>query len=222
MEKRTPRRLPLATASVAFMPDWESMPTEPGSVSGVVHEGDAAAGGVDAHAVGADQADAGAVEQVDQLGFEAGAFFLAGFAEAGGEEVDDGDAFFGGVLDQAEDVLRGDGGDQVVDVAGDVGEGFVEDGAVVELAAAGVEGVDVWDAVEIADAAEEGLATAPAGAACGDAGDGDGFGGEGGGEGGLRVQVARFGATIGVGRATTCHGRNSYQAGTRGVYQWVR
>ena len=145
---------------------------------------------MDAHAVGADQADTAVAQAFERFALEVGALGAAGFGEARGEEVDGADAFGDAVVDQAEDRGGGHGGDDVVNVVGDVGQRAVEGGAVGELAALGVEAVDALEAVEVADAAQEGLAAAPARVGGGDAGDGGGAGRESDAEGVLRVALA--------------------------------
>ena len=158
-----------------------------GRGGGRVVEGDAAAGRVDAQAVGADQADAAGVESLEHLALELGALLVAGFREAGREEVDDAHALGHAVVHEAQDRRGGHGGDDVVDLARRLNQRAVDRRAVGELAALRVDAVDVFEPVEVADAAQEGLSAAPADVGGGDAGDGHRAWGEGDAEGVLPV-----------------------------------
>ena len=150
-------------------------PTGPDSVGKPAHEGELRFGDVEAHAVRAEDADAGAGQASHDLLLEVGHLGVAGLAEAGGEEVDAAYALLDAVLDELRDDARGDAGDDVIDGAVDVEDAGVALEAF-EFRVFRVDRVERGEA-HLHEREEEARADAgEAGLLGRDAGDGDGAG----------------------------------------------
>src|SRR6266545_4762224 len=177
--------LPGVAAALRYEADGAGLGREAG------HEGEPELGNVEAHAVGAEDADAGAGQTTDDLSFEIGHLGIAGLAEAGCEEVHAANALGDAVLDQDGHDARRHTGYDVIDRAVDVEDA----GVALEPFDLGVLGVYEKDGgkAELHQREQEAHADAgEAGLLSRDAGDGDGAGVEDGIEGWRRFGF-RFG-----------------------------